>query len=137
MNFDYYLNFLEPDLYKIFNDAFWSIAYKQYAEEFDTLVDYSPHKIFNIKIQKTDLKGGYHIWHAENSDVAACKRLLVFTVYLNDVKEGGETEFLYLSRRVKAKAGTICIFPSSFTHTHRGNPPLSNTKYIITGWVEM
>jgi len=24
----------------------------------------------------------------------------------------------------------------AFTHTHRGNPPLSNTKYIMTGWLE-
>lgn len=25
---------------------------------------------------------------------------------------------------------------AGFTHTHRGNPPISGTKYIITGWVE-
>jgi len=25
---------------------------------------------------------------------------------------------------------------AAFTHTHRGNPPLSNAKYIVTGWTE-
>ena len=37
-------------------------------------------------------------------------------------------------RRLKPKKGTAVFFPSSYTHTHRGNPPLSNTKYIATGW---
>jgi len=63
-------------------------------------------------------------------------RLLTRMVYLNDVEEGGETEFLYQSMRVKPKQGTLVIWPAAFTHTHRGNPPLSNSKYIVTGWTE-
>ena len=57
-------------------------------------------------------------------------------MYLNDVEEGGETEFLYQSRRVKPKRGRLAIWPAQFTHMHRGNPPLSGDKYVITGWVE-
>jgi len=57
-------------------------------------------------------------------------------IYLNDVEEGGETEFLYYARRIKPTQGTLLIWPAYFTHAHRGNPPLSNTKYIITGWIE-
>jgi len=30
----------------------------------------------------------------------------------------------------------MLVWPSQFTHIHRGNPPLSNDKYIITGWIE-
>jgi hypothetical protein len=52
------------------------------------------------------------------------------------VEEGGETEFLYLSQRVKPKTGRLVIFPSGYVHTHRGNPPLSGEKYIMTGWIE-
>ena len=57
-------------------------------------------------------------------------------LYLNDVKEGGETEFLYQHKRYQPKEGTLLIFPAGFTHTHRGNPPISNDKYIVTGWLE-
>ena len=35
--------------------------------------------------------------------------------------------------------GFIGIFDNAvddFTHTHRGNPPLTADKYIITTWVE-
>ena len=63
-------------------------------------------------------------------------RLALVLLYLNDVAEGGETEFLYQSLRIKPKKGTVIICPTDFTHTHRGNPPLSKTKYIATGWVE-
>ena len=61
---------------------------------------------------------------------------MAFILYLNDVDEGGETEFLYQSRRVKAKAGTVVLWPAAYTHVHRGNPPLSGSKYILTGWLE-
>jgi hypothetical protein len=58
-------------------------------------------------------------------------------LYLNDVDEGGETEFLYQSIRIKPKKGTLILCPGSFTHTHRGNPPLSGEKYIVTTWIEL
>lgn len=89
----------------------------------------------SVKIQKTEPGGGYHIWHYETSIPPCRDRILTFIAYLNDVDEGGETEFLYQKRRIKAKQGRLTIFPGEFTHTHRGNPPLSNTKYIVTGWI--
>jgi hypothetical protein len=58
-------------------------------------------------------------------------------VYLNDVLDGGETEFLYQSRRVKPREGRVVIFPVQWTHTHRGNPPLSGEKYIATSWLHL
>lgn len=136
-DFSFYTNFIEPDLYKKFLDTFWQVCYKHYAQDFDILNGYPPHKIFHAKLQKTTKMGGYHIWHSEDCDRDVTNRLLTFILYLNDVQEGGETEFLYLSRRIKPKTGTLVIWPAGFTHTHRGNPPLSNSKYVMTGWVEM
>lgn len=119
-----------------FNDVFWSQCYPKYVEKFQAIHHSDPHTIYQVKIQKTDIGQGYHVWHYESSARTACNRLLAYTLYLNDVDEGGETEFLYYPKRVPAKQGTLCIFPAAFTHTHRGNPPISNAKYIITGWVE-
>lgn len=62
--------------------------------------------------------------------------MLSYILYLNDVEEGGETEFLYYGKRIKPTAGTLLLWPAGFTHVHRGNPPLSGEKYILTGWVE-
>ena len=86
------------------------------------------------KLQKTPVSGGFHQWHYEDGRPSQSSRMLAWTIYLNDVKEGGETEFLYQSERVKPVKGRTVIFPAGFMHTHRGNPPISNEKYILTGW---
>jgi hypothetical protein len=64
------------------------------------------------------------------------QRLLVFILYLNTIEEGGETEFLYQKKRIQPVEGRLLIWPAGFTHTHRGNPPLKDNKYIVTGWLE-
>ena len=85
-------------------------------------------------LQKTEPLGGYHSFHCENDAWRNRNRTLTWMIYLNDVEEGGETEFLYQQLKIKPKRNTCVIWPGSFTHLHRGNPPISGTKYILTGW---
>jgi hypothetical protein len=124
-----------PNIRK-FNEVFWEKCYPIYEKEFPPLKESDRHSSYEFKMQKTKLREGYHIWHYESSSRECCRRLLTWMLYLNDVEEGGETEFLYQSMRVKPKQGTLLIWPAAFTHTHRGNPPLSNEKYVVTGWTE-
>ncbi|MFT4993159.1 MAG: hypothetical protein ACI965_000177 [Paraglaciecola sp.] len=83
--------------------------------------------------------GGYPYWHSEVYPVSGntdpLHRIMLFMFYLNDVDDGGETEFYYQNMQVKPKAGRMVIAPAYFTHTHRGNVPVSNDKYILTSWV--
>ena len=88
-------------------------------------------------MQKTEPSQGYHAWHYEDGTREMCNRVLTWSMYLNDEFEAGETEFLYQQYRYKPKAGDLVIFPSGFTHVHRGNPPINGTKYILTGWLEL
>ena len=128
---------LTQNIHQDFLTVFWNNCYPSYAEKYACLNKSSDnHTIYTNKMQRTSVGGGYHIWHYEASSRQTGGRLLSYILYLNDVEEGGETEFLYLHRRIKPTAGTLVLFPAAFTHTHRGNPPLSNTKYIMTGWVE-
>lgn len=121
---------------KNFNDIFWGECYPLYANEFDVIKNSGRHSSYYYKVQKTTPRQGYHVWHCEADSRGTCTRLLAWILYLNDVEEGGETEFLYQAIRIKPKQGTLILWPASFTHTHRGNPPLSNDKYIATGWIE-
>lgn len=119
-----------------FNDKFWNSCYLDYLEKYSTLKQYDEHTIYTYKIQKTVPTGGYHVWHSEDGGINFSRRIGVYILFLNDVEEGGETEFLYLSKRITAKKGRLLIFPPNFPWTHRGNPPLSGEKYIMTGWIE-
>lgn len=120
-----------------FNTVFWDQCYKDYLERYSSLADYDKHTIYTYKVQKTLPGGGYHIWHCEDGAINFSRRIGTYILYLNDVEEGGETEFLYYSKRIKPKKGTLVVFPANFPWTHRGNPPLSGVKYILTGWLEL
>jgi hypothetical protein len=125
-----------PDIYQVFKKIFWDDYYTRYMNEYAILKKFGSHSSYSFKVQKTEIGGGYHDWHCETANRECSHRILAWMVYLNNVEEGGETEFLYQHKRIKPKSGSILIFPAGFTHTHRGNPPLSNAKYVITGWIE-
>lgn len=102
----------------------------------DDAYDGGPFHFTTLKIQKTLPTEGYHVWHIEHGKgLDYGSRAFVFSIYLNDVEEGGETEFLHFSKRVKPKKGRIVIWPSAFPYLHRGNSPLSGDKYILTSWM--
>jgi len=121
---------------QFFNKVFWDDIYSAYQKRYSILNACEPHTNYAFKVQKTEIGGGYHVWHFENDERAKGSRLLAWILYLNDVDEGGETEFLYYPKRIKPKAGTLILWPAGYTHAHRGNPPISNSKYIVTGWIE-
>ena len=76
---------------------------------------------------------GYNAWHTDwTKDPYAIERVLSVQFYLNDVKEGGETEFLHQGIKIKPKKGRLVVWPVGFTHTHRGNKPISGDKYIVS-----
>ena len=100
--------------------------------------DGGPFHFTTLKIQKTLPTEGYHVWHIEHGKGFDNEpRAFVYSIYLNDVKEGGETEFLHFSKRIKPKTGRIVIWPAAFPYVHRGNPPLSGKKYILTSWMNL
>ena len=117
------------------------------AEDFDRLDDRRlaamAQRVFRpgeINLQRYRAgRGGYPYWHCElypkGADAEPLHRHLLWTIYLNDGFEAGETEFLYQRRRIEPKAGSLLIAPAAFTHTHRGNTPIGGDKYIATSWI--
>ena len=118
----------------------YEIAFRHYIKHTGAQEAYD-NKDFHytsLKIQKTLPTEGYHVWHIEHGQGYENEaRAFVYTVYLNDVEEGGETEFLHFSKRVKPKKGRIVIWPAAFPYVHRGNSPLSGKKYILTSWMNL
>ena len=122
---------------------------KQYVKKINDCVSVNEensthkYKVFNdfvtfetIQIQKYDKQKGRYIYHQDFSCDWKEKqyRVITFLWYLNDVDEGGETEF-WGSYKIKPEKGKLLFFPATWTYPHRGMMPISNDKYIITGWI--
>ncbi len=136
-----------PDLSEIyiqsndFNEILMNQCLKEYCRKYPGLAGFPDAEkklaIQDSKLQKTLPGQGYHVWHHEHGTSGrAPRRLLAFSVNLNNVDEGGETEFIYQKVRFKPVMGQLLIWPAYFTHAHRGNQPLSGEKYLLTGWIE-
>ena len=112
-------------------------SYNKYKEKYGFLDSLPYHTMsHSVKMQRYKPSQGYHVWHCETCGGSSNRRMLVSVLYLNTVKEGGETEFLYQSKRVAPEQGTLVLFPAYWMYPHRGNPPLKGNKYIINSWIE-
>lgn len=71
--------------------------------------------------------------HVDAWNIDTAKRFIVAFWYLNDVEEGGETQFYNIDKEIKVKPeeGTLIMFPATWQYLHAGLPPISNPKYII------
>jgi hypothetical protein len=89
-----------------------------------------------FNIQKYIKNQGFYIYHNDFSIDFKDKKYRLFTylLYLNNIDEGGETEF-FGNYKIKPKPGKLLLFPACWTYPHKALLPISNDKYIITGWV--
>jgi len=108
-------------------------CYNKYYTEYD--ID-QPMSCEGFKVHRVKPAGGYHVWHHEHI-FNNPYRTLAWHLTIESPEDGGETEFLHQSMRVEPKVGQLIIWPASFTHKHRGNPPLEGQKTYLTGWFEL
>lgn len=90
-----------------------------------------------FQIQRYVKGQGHFKLHTDGSVDTICgstkQRIVTYLWYLNDVDEGGET-VVFDNIKIKPEAGRLLLFPASWTYPHAGNMPISNDKYIVTGW---
>jgi len=88
-----------------------------------------------FQLQHYSKNNGKFLYHHDSSINLNKKeeRTLVYMWYLNDVNVGGETDFIDFN--IKPTTGKLVLFPSTWTYPHCANIPISNDKYIITGWI--
>ena len=106
----------------------------KYGEKYGQIRDYiRPWSVDNdYSVQKYETEDdGYKKWHCESGGGWTSKRMLAWMFYLNNAKCG--TEFMNFPT-IRAKMGRCVIWPSGWTHHHRGVLPNKGLKYIVTGW---
>jgi hypothetical protein len=76
----------------------------------------------------------YDSWHSEHTRISP-HRILACLLYLSDHNCG--TEFKETSETVLSKKGRILMFPTFWTHIHRGQLcPDNKERFIMTAYAE-
>jgi len=119
----------EPDFIKCIINGF-----EKYAQEYPFIDELPRTQIHEgIKIQKYNPNESYSQLHCESMG-ADLHRVLAWMIYLNDVTDGGETEFPSQDKKFQPRCGDVLFWPAHFTHPHRGIISKTQVKYIATGW---
>lgn len=134
------INLTIDPAFKAEQDEFYDITKDLYAfYQKKCGIDFFPekHGYEEVRMKKYDNKNKDQFgWHTDVSDYASARRYLVMLYYLNNIETGGETAFGYHGSDdymvVKPKMGRIAIFPPLWMYPHKGMPPISNPKYIIS-----
>lgn len=111
-----------------------SLCLNQYKRDFEYSDSVRPYSVESMQSQRYKPGGAFYKYHCERTGPEKANRHLVYMTYLNDIDDAGETDFVYQGLRVKPKKGLTLIWPADWTHTHRGIPSPTETKYIVTGW---
>ncbi len=106
----------------------------KYYEFIDDRVFPKEHAFEQFKIKKYNPGGEDRFdTHVDVVDHESARRFLSFMWYLNDVETGGNTIFKDLI--ISPKKGTLIMFPPLWMYPHRGEPPLSGPKYIMSAYL--
>ena len=105
-----------------------------YEKKYPELEDFSKFGMVEpCQIQHYKPGEGFKTWHFERSGREK-NRCLVFMTYLNDVPDAG-THFKYQYLTTPAEKGLTLMWPTDFSHTHKGQITDKHEKYILTGWL--
>ena len=91
--------------------------------------------IGSFNVQKYSKGDHFSKIHTERSGLTTLHRVFAWMTYLNDVEDGGRTNFTHYDMKIKPEIGKTLIWPAEWTHAHSGEILNSGKKYIITGWM--
>ena len=108
----------------------------QYSTNKYKILNYQAFSTNHFMIQRYIKNSGRYIYHEDFAVEWKEEkyRVITFLWYLNTLDEGGETEF-WGNYRIRPEKGKLVLFPASWTFPHCGKMPISDNKYIITGWL--
>ncbi len=124
--------------YQVFQDYFTELQtlfldYKHQWPFLDTFLEKIQIGSFNV--QRYLPGDHFSNLHSERTHLSKIHRVFAFMTYLNDVEEGGTTDFHYYDLKIKPEKGKTLIWPAEWTHAHTGSVLTDGKKYIVTGWM--
>lgn len=136
------VNICEEDVFKPYLSQYYDRikeVYHQYVKDVGSVYLPKDAALEAVRLKKYENNEVDQFgWHTDVGDAISSKRFLVMFTYLNDVVDGGETEFESNTEEgftVNPKCGRIVVFPPMWMFPHKGNKPISNPKYILSTYL--
>jgi 2-oxoglutarate-Fe(II)-dependent oxygenase superfamily protein len=108
---------------------------KHYADHNESLASVERLVCHAFRLRRYN-PGDFFDWHIDSYNRDVSGRVLACVWYLNDVRSGGATEFLYQNVAVEARRGRLLMFPTGFEYVHRSSPVIEGQKYVALSFVE-
>lgn len=105
----------------------WNYA-NQYALDFE--IGFSGME--PVQLLHYSTQDGFYKPHADSGPEHI--RIFSALLYLNDVKEGGETFFKNFDVSVTPKEGRLVLFPADYIYLHEAKTPKSEDKFCLVTW---
>lgn len=103
--------------------------------EKDYLVEYKiDHMTWHSRLEVLSYKAG-HFFEDHIDNIPGIPRTVSAVYYLNDDYEGGELYFSRFNLRIKPKANSMIMFPSSYAYNHSAEPVVSGNKIAIASFL--
>lgn len=132
-------NQLTEPKHKVFKDYFDFLqkCFLDYRDQWPFLKKFlNKINIGHFNVQKYLPGDHFSELHSERTSLATLHRIFAFMTYLNDVEDGGTTDFDFFDLKVQPQKGKTLIWPAEWTHAHTGSILKTGKKYIITGWFD-
>ena len=127
---------LTPEVSQVHNHIIKKIfEYRdKYYEFVDKRVFPEEHALEQFRIKKYEPNDVDQFdTHVDVVDYGTARRFLSFMWYLNDVESGGKT--IFKDVQIQPKQGTLIMFPPLWMYPHKGECPISGTKYIMSAYL--
>jgi len=132
---------------EILNEGVWQDVFQKIHPQIQACIsDYLarspilqsfPLQATGYKIQMYPQNQGRFRWHADSVGKDTATRVVAMVLYLNDVDQGGETEFFHQGISISPTAGHLALFPAGWNYMHCGHTPESGDKYIISTFIRI
>lgn len=127
---------LSPEVNQVHNHIIKKVfEYRdKYYEFTDDRVFPKEHSLEQFRIKKYNPGGEDRFdTHVDVVDYGTSRRFLSFLWYLNDVEVGGNTVFKDMC--ISPRKGNLMMFPPLWMYPHKGEPPISGPKYIMSAYL--
>ena len=130
-------SYLNEELFKVVCNYLLS-AVDHYKHNIKSFYAFAPRNLyfehFRIKRYISEDEDQFDT-HVDVTNVLDECRYLSFMWYLNDVIDGGETEFTELDFKIQPKAGALIMFPPIWMFPHKGHLLNSGKKYLLSTYL--